>query len=255
MSSVLTLVINLDDSEDRLANVRASLQSERMEFERISGVDARGKSPASFSQYDDDKAKRFFGHGLTGGEVGCYLSHLRAIERFLQSDAEFGLVLEDDVDIPQGVAGQLDQLFAWLSAHPDLAWAVINLGKKPKHTTKNLAEFDRFALFRAFYYPTTTTAILWSRSGAESFRDAHGKIIAPVDHVLRHWAARNGQGLALSPALLVPTGAESVIDASGPAGGAKRKSVRKPPQFLWREFLRQGGNYVHAIRHYLADRT
>lgn len=37
---------------------------------------------------------------LTPGEVGCTLSHLKALEHFLASEEEFALILEDDAIIP-----------------------------------------------------------------------------------------------------------------------------------------------------------
>ena len=36
------------------------------------------------------------GRGIQPGEVGCYLSHKKAIEQFLSTEAPYAIVFEDD---------------------------------------------------------------------------------------------------------------------------------------------------------------
>ncbi|WP_366525747.1 glycosyltransferase family 25 protein, partial [Planktotalea sp.] len=37
------------------------------------------------------------GRDVNGGEIGCYFSHIRALENFLETGAPYGFVLEDDM--------------------------------------------------------------------------------------------------------------------------------------------------------------
>ena len=43
-------------------------------------------------------------------EVGCYLSHLRALKAFLDSDAAFGIILEDDAGLSTGYLDLIQRL-------------------------------------------------------------------------------------------------------------------------------------------------
>ena len=76
-------VINLDARPDRLAFVADQLDREGLEFTRIAAFDGRKVDPGLIPEYDAPRAKSWFGRELTGGEIGCYISHLRAIDAFL----------------------------------------------------------------------------------------------------------------------------------------------------------------------------
>ena len=84
-------VINLDSSTKRLEEFNASFNKTNLNIERISAVDGRLIDIDAFS--DDNLCKRQMGRGLQPGEVGCYLSHKKAIEQFL-------IQMESQEDIP-----------------------------------------------------------------------------------------------------------------------------------------------------------
>ena len=52
---------------------------------------------------DDNLCKKQMGRGLQPGEVGCYLSHKKAIEQFLSTDAPYAIVFEDDAIPNEGL--------------------------------------------------------------------------------------------------------------------------------------------------------
>ena len=61
----------------------------------------------------------------------------------------------------------------------------------------------------------TTTAVLWSRAGAEEFLRQFEPIFAPIDHFFRHWLIGTSHGLAFYPPLANTTGSPSEIEQSG----------------------------------------
>jgi glycosyl transferase, family 25 len=97
--SPLIYVINLDQDVDRLASVRDNLDTLGLAFERIPAV--IGKELVDWRSYVDMEtyAWRNRQDEPRPGEVGCYLSHLKAMETFLRTDASWCLILEDDVEI------------------------------------------------------------------------------------------------------------------------------------------------------------
>jgi len=67
-------------------------------YERIAAVDGN-----KLAEHFDLAHITPHGLQITPSEIGCMLSHRRAWLRFLQSDADIGLILEDDVNLGQGL--------------------------------------------------------------------------------------------------------------------------------------------------------
>ncbi|WP_162480271.1 glycosyltransferase family 25 protein, partial [Holospora elegans] len=92
-----TYVINLDRAKDRWNKIMPKL-SEFSDFNirRIVTIDGKYEnfSHISFELY---QTFRNFGHPLSTGTIGCYLSHVKVWEKFYSSQKDYCLVLEDDV--------------------------------------------------------------------------------------------------------------------------------------------------------------
>lgn len=257
MTRLMTQLINLDGSDDRLRSAVEQINAAGVEFMRYSAFDGRGRAATEFSEYDDARAIGFYGRSMTGGEMGCYFSHLGCAQAFLDSGAPYGLVLEDDVLCHPDSFEILDQIIDWLERDGPKDWDMINLCMSPKKFMTHLNTFSgesgQYDLVHAHYFPVTTTAILWSRQGAERFVATRNEIYAPLDHFFRRWLSISGRGLALKPELFWITGAESDLDSDGGSGLA-RKRVSRTPSYFWSEFKRQSVNYLSAFRHMLRHR-
>jgi glycosyl transferase family 25 len=228
MQSLETYVINLDGSNDRLEAISARLTDFGISFERISAVDGRPLDLSTVADYDEAHAERYMGRSLVGGEIGCYHSHLKVAERFLQSGARYALVLEDDalplcnpVELLEKALPDLDAI--------DPEWLLINIGNSKLKIATPLSHYNtggyQCELVAAHYFPMTTSAIVWSREGARLFIEQHGKIFAPVDNYFRHWLTRTGHGYSFTPAPVTTTEAASQILAS--AGRGRKTNKRK----------------------------
>jgi len=99
LDSVLTLVINLDRSPQRLARIAGQLEDISWPWERLSAADGKQLNMADQSLVDVAAFKRKHGKMPLPGEVGCYLSHVWAMRRFLETDREYLLILEDDLRV------------------------------------------------------------------------------------------------------------------------------------------------------------
>jgi len=92
-------VINLDRDVERMASLAGSLKSLGLEYVRVPAV--LGKEVPGWEKLVDaslygDRNRNVMPRP---GEVGCYLSHLKAMEEFLRTDAPWCVILEDDVEI------------------------------------------------------------------------------------------------------------------------------------------------------------
>ena len=84
------LLINLDQSQDRLAQQQAQFKDLELEFERLSAI-----SIHDFSE-DDYKRMAFGGQRpMKQSELACFLSHKKAWDYIVEHN-EPCVVLEDD---------------------------------------------------------------------------------------------------------------------------------------------------------------
>jgi glycosyl transferase family 25 len=209
-------LINLDTSTERLASAKHQLDVAGLPFQRVPAFDGRRCDPGTFPEYDERKALTWFGRKLSGGELGCYFSHIDCAKRFLATDAEFGLSLEDDLSIRPDASQVIGQLSVWLEEGNLPNWRMVNLGRPVKRFFSPVATFEvpsgNYTLCRAHYFPDTTTAILWSREGAERFLETANHIFAPIDHFLRLWNTDTDAGLGFIATPITTTGAASDIN-------------------------------------------
>lgn len=200
-----TFVINLDDSAARLARIAAQFAALGRGFERVPAIDGRRFGPGDVPAYDEPAARRFMGRALLGGELGCFLSHLRAAEAFLATGEEAGFVFEDDALIPEHLFPVAEAAVEWLRSTGRADWRLLNLGYAPHFAVTPLTVLRygerRFEVCAAHYFPMGGFALLWSRSGAAEFLEIAKTIRAPVDNTLRHWLCRAGGGYGFRPAL------------------------------------------------------
>lgn len=244
MDNIATFVINLDRSTQRLAQTQACLAEIGLPFNRIAAVDGKACDPQL-----GQAAIPTMGVALSPGEVGCFLSHRKAAEAFLATDAELGVVFEDDLALtPHSMAC----LTALSAAWKDLAiWDVVNLGRPAK---KHLSPVRQAVwqggvpLFHAHYMPVTTTALMWSRGGAQAFLMMSQQMRYPVDVQIQHWVARTDRGLAFRPAPFTTRGEASTIQegkkaSKRPFGVAQRLRLQR----LW-------FNHRQGLRHRLTTR-
>jgi GR25 family glycosyltransferase involved in LPS biosynthesis len=91
--------INLDSAEERRNAIEENLAaySNGARYERISAIDA------DYVERNEIKGK------IRAGEKGCFLSHIKAIEKSLESD-EPSLILEDDAVLGAGTVGILNNM-------------------------------------------------------------------------------------------------------------------------------------------------
>ncbi len=107
----LWLVVNLDRSPDRLSAMAASLGALGIAFTRVPAVDGRAL-PATVPGVDPALYRRSHGRDVLPGEVGCALSHLRALSLFLRSSHRHAVVLEDDALVTRAAADAVAALVA-----------------------------------------------------------------------------------------------------------------------------------------------
>lgn len=92
-------IINLEGAAERWADSRSSIEALEIPYVRIKGIQG-DQLPLNPTQYNRIKYNISHGKKTNPREVGCYLSHIKALQTFLQSNDDYGLILEDDIALP-----------------------------------------------------------------------------------------------------------------------------------------------------------
>lgn len=238
---ILFYVINLDGSDERLASVTQSLGEQGIDFIRISAFDGRKATPTFFSEYDEPKALAYMGRTLTGGELGCYFSHLNCVKEFLKSDADFVVVLEDDMQPTDNLSSKINALIEGIT---NKNWHLINIGANKRKIFTPLFQIDEHEVSHAHYFPMTTTGIVWNRTGAKAFIEQGLPIYAPVDNFFRDWLTKTNLGLSVYPPLVVARDVASDID-----NGVKRKQNNRAKNYGFLKQKRLWQDKFIALKH------
>ncbi|HLB34656.1 MAG: hypothetical protein A3F67_02805 [Verrucomicrobia bacterium RIFCSPHIGHO2_12_FULL_41_10] len=89
-------IINLDRAPERWAHMKQSFETTKIEPCRVSAVDGKELS-LPCNDFDERRFHLFHGRATNIYEVACYLSHIKAMNTFLETQEEYGLICEDDV--------------------------------------------------------------------------------------------------------------------------------------------------------------
>lgn len=241
-ADILVLLINLDSSPERLAQAGTALRGAGLAFERVAAVDGRRFSEAQRSQYGADWRGRYF-QPLQPGEIGCYLSHIQALQRFLDTDHTHALIVEDDARVDPGVRACIDALVAMGGELP----AAVSLfgSRRTGRELRVLSSGHR--LMRSTSTPWGTMAILWTRAGASAMLKAAGSLHRPIDIDRKHWWERCCAPVWVSPApFFEPPVGEAPTTITGRASSSLGARVRKMA-YRWRFSVQSHLEYVKAF--------
>lgn len=182
--SIPLYVVNLDRSADRLAAISESAAEWGLTITRVPAVDGRSLSADQSRILDHRKFGAFNGKAVLPGEIGCYLSHLKALTLIANGSHAFGVILEDDVRFTERFSPALEALGRVEG------WDVVKL---INHRTKGFVKhFDLgpdLSLGRCMHGPMGgTAAYAVTRMAAKKLLLSLRPMVVPVDIELeRAW--------------------------------------------------------------------
>lgn len=225
-----TWVINLDRAPERLQRIGEQLARVGLSWNRLAAVDARALTPAQRAQLDEPGYRRLHGKAPVLGELGCYLSHVEVMQRFLAGGAEFALVLEDDVL----VRDTLPAVLQGLAAHA-ARWDMVKLSAVHSGTPVPLLELapgHRLAVMMSRC--TGSSAYVVNRRAARAYLEGLLPMQLPYDHVFDQ-----GWRFGLKVRLVTPTPCvhdETVATtiAAPPTAARKFHWTQRGPTYAYR---------------------
>lgn len=237
MDTPPVFVINLDKSPERMARIAKRLNELFIPFERISGVYGAELSQEEIAQYYCPKLnKKNYRRPLGLGEIGCYISHIKAWQTIIDRKLPCGLILEDDIVIEEGLA----DLAKELGRLPDTFDIVKFFNKKKNPKIVDSVDFARkYKLCRFKKIPIGNYAQLISLSGAKKLLKTYEKFGRPVDEDIQHWWESDANVIGVMPSVVRPNESDqSDIDEQGKRKGtttflAFAKNVIRRAKFLF----------------------
>jgi glycosyl transferase family 25 len=217
MNRLITYVINLDRATDRLQRISAQLEKLSIAFERLPAVDARALTPEQQKALNIEQFRRKHGMEPVLGELGCYLSHYILMQRFLDSTAEFALVLEDDALISERLPVALHGLMANAER-----WDMVKLSSIHSGTPQRVLEVaPGMHLAVMLSRCTASSAYIVNRKAASAYLQGLLPMSLPVDHVIDQ-----GWTFGIKVRLLTPTPCghdEAIASTIAAPAGTSRK--------------------------------
>jgi len=218
-------LINLPGNKVRYGNSTSQLRCANVNYALVDSVNGLDLSAAEIDAvYSASLNYWYYKAPLTPQEIACYLSHKAAWARFLSSDSDYCLIMEDDFRIYDSISFKslVDSL---APCKIGISWDVIKLFvlKRPRlRIVKRI--FSECSLIRCFKVPTCMTAYLLSRSGAEKLLRSRPKFFRPVDEDIKYYWENRLDILALDPA---PVGLGQQHAELGTVGAARRARKKR----------------------------
>ncbi|WP_319520416.1 glycosyltransferase family 25 protein [uncultured Martelella sp.] len=211
---MLTFVINLDREVDRLSYIERMMAAREIRFTRIAATDARlicNEEMRALSAFP-----LAFSREMTCGEIGCYLSHVCAWKKLLESDAPAAAVFEDDVELSGAARDVLADLENLLP--PEIDIVKLETSRKPTEMARQAeVRLGAYEVRQLVGCHIGSAGYVITRQGAEKMLERSAKLSVPIDAALFDPRAGIRQGLSimqLVPALCIQT----PYDQSGPIG-------------------------------------
>ena len=179
-----TFVINLDHSRDRLNAIAQRLSRVGLPWIRVPAINGSALDLSCTTEVDFAGYRRNHGKELNAAEVGCYLSHLRAMREFLAGPWNWALVLEDDADFPDGFQHLLERLIS-----VDDQWDIVKLSSFHSGTPVRIESLsEHYSLAVPLSRQMNSNSILLNRHAAEVLVEKLLPMQLPYDHALeRAW--------------------------------------------------------------------
>lgn len=228
-----TFYINRDKDTARKDSIEAYARAAGISAERIGGVEGLAV-PAEFRDYF------FTGETLHSllkpGEVGCYASHLSAMQVIVERGVDYALVLEDDAVLPINLRETLADVIANLPR----GWDLVQICYDTNRAVKPIAQLkDGRRVVRYSRIPENATGYLISRAGAQKFLQRR-KRYWPLDTDFRQPWRFQMEVYGVAPRILsASTSFESSIHLMG-NHSRLRRGLPIPKSYCWT------GNPLHT---------
>lgn len=232
--NVMTLVVHLERSVERKAQVEAICAQSPFPTEVVSAIDApatSGSSDEVWGRYQADLLVPRYPSPLKDSEVACFRSHRKCWAMIIEKGLDAALIVEDDVEIaPQVFAAALAVAVSALSTDDFVRFPHKNRNEEGE----TLAGKDQIVLSRPREIALGMVAQLVTRDAAKKLLEATKFFDRPVDCLLQMPWEHGVRVLSVWPSGI----REKSGDLGGSTIGHKRSGFAKIKREIQRPIYR-----------------
>ena len=180
-------IINLKQSIERKNHMQELCDKIGLRATFVEAVDGRHMAREKFAgTYSKEAAVRVIGRELSGGEIGCALSHITAYKRIIEENLSVALILEDDIEFDESM---LDILSEIGSLPRD--WELVLLGHHSSASRSSVTMSsllgrkvlgENHKLLRPVGLVCGTYGYLINGAGARKLLELTRTLTKPIDH-------------------------------------------------------------------------
>ena len=251
---MLTFLINLDRSPERLQRTQAVFAKWGLSYSRMPGVDGRAIPVNTLSTLQQAYGnRRYFLKDLTPGEIGCFLSHQKCWEALVASQEDWAFICEDDLIFLSDPRPFITQT-NWIPSEVGL----IQLGKESTHeeTVRREKRFlpvnnDTGARLLVLHSGIGggCRGYMIRRDVAQLALSLANHIPAPVDDLLFSFASPlrvQAKPWSLSPSIIF-TDDQGQSDIGNEKGKIKTSIWRDPLKYLQRKWINVQNSFYSTL--------
>lgn len=156
-----------------------------IDLRRVEAIEGKLLSPEELAHFDDAGFRRWHGKVALPAEIGCYFSHIRALEAIADAPEPFAVIVEDDVVLPPAFSASVEQM-----THIQ-GWDVIKLVNHRLSAFRSFLQVnDEIAVGRSLHGPMgSAAAYLVTRQAARKLSNSIRTMHLPYDVELeRGWS-------------------------------------------------------------------
>jgi len=166
---------------------RKTFMANQFKAQKISAIfidaidgNSLSESEAVIAGYDKVARERLY-VPLHMNEIGCLLSHRKALELFIDTEEAFGVILEDDAVVSNNFIQTIQKIVT--SVTP---WDLIKLEtRNGEFVGKRIGVVEpNLTIFATLKASRRTTGLLYSRDGAIRILNTLSKFVYPIDNHL-----------------------------------------------------------------------
>ncbi|RLU02907.1 MAG: glycosyltransferase family 25 protein [Ketobacter sp.] len=237
-------VISLDDQNQTARNLIDYLQQNQVDVELFPAVDGRGRLPELHDNesLNQAKARAHRRRDLTSSEIGCYLSHLRAIRKAYEQGVEYVALFEDDVIAEPDLASTIKEL-ATLPKEFHMV-RLMELKPTKRKVIKQLG--NQHWLTRPLRGTLGTQGYVLNRQGMELVLDYGSEVCMPIDKLYDNFFMFGLHCYAIEPHVIHETPSSSNVSKAGNLLSSPLAILRWQMFKLHRSLRRR----FYLLRHY-----
>ncbi len=200
MSLPPVFVINLDKSTERMAKISKRLDELEVPFERITAVYGAELTLEELQiNYDPKLNAKTYRRELPCGEIGCYMSHIKAWKMIIERKLQCAIILEDDITIDEGFREIAERL---AGSTGDFEVVKLFCGKSNPKIAASEPIGKNHKLCRFYKVLSGNPGQLITFNGAKNLLGSHQKFGRPVDVDIQHWWESDINVLGIYPPIV-----------------------------------------------------